>query len=415
MISTHMDHHDLRAFAVTSQAICHSLLPEYLRRRGLVMKNVRAEGLSVELRALSGYASLGLWAISPIFHPPKEIYCSIPCGTKEAQSAMAFLRCFLFQPSNTHELREFRLSLHGLNPLLLTSEFIKMQRLFYTLPLTRLSFSGYISTDCLSPSITLRNSSSYGSHTLTSLVISSDYAFAPGSIRTTMGILRHSPIKTLTIYMVSLNPSHWSTLLGELKMEFLEDIELEGDIPRSALVRFLIRHKGLKTIRISGNVLLDRLQPSRSRSQPILPNLLTLHASLLVCCDIVERANDSSSLYELQVEVSQLPPQHDPSFRHLVEMLRRFRKLDHLGLQLVPSSPSAMPEATQESLDDYDWDGHPVSALRQVRTLSCFRSQGQLSPDEIVCHRILIFLGILALAHTSDRPRCATTYDYFRC
>src|SRR6266850_6999026 len=35
MISTHMDHHDLRAFAVTSQAICHLLLPEYLRRRAL--------------------------------------------------------------------------------------------------------------------------------------------------------------------------------------------------------------------------------------------------------------------------------------------------------------------------------------------------------------------------------------------
>src|SRR6266850_7650738 len=90
-----MDHHDLQAFAVTSQAICHSLLPEYLHQHGLVMKDVCAEGLSVELCALSGYASLGLWAISPIFHPSKEIYCLIPCGTKEAQSAMVFPRCFL--------------------------------------------------------------------------------------------------------------------------------------------------------------------------------------------------------------------------------------------------------------------------------------------------------------------------------
>ena len=383
-----MDHHDLRAFAVSSKSICHSLLPEYLRRRGLLMKNT-PEGLGLELRGVSGYASLGLWSIVQIFHPPKEMYCSIPCGTKEAQSAMGFLRRFLFQPSNTHVLREFHLSLGDLNPLLLTSEFIKMQRLFYTLPLTRLSFSGYSSANCLSPSTTLRNSSLYGSHTLTSLVISSDCAFAPGSVQTTMGILRHSPIKTLTVYVVSLDPSHWSTLLGELNMAFLEDIELEGDIPRSALIRFLIRHKGLKTIHISGSVRLDRLQPSRSRSQPILPNLLTLHAPLVVCCDIAERVDASSSLYELQVEVSQLPPHHDLCFRHLVEILRHFHKLDHLGLQLVPSSSSTTSTMLEASLNDYDWDGHPVSALRQVRTLSCFRSQGQLSPDEIVCPCII--------------------------
>jgi hypothetical protein len=383
-----MDHHDLRAFAVTSQFICYSLLPEYLRRCGLVMKNT-SEGLGVELRGASGYASLGLWSIVQIFHPPKEMYCAIPCGTTEARSAMGFLRRFLFQPSNTHELREFHLSLGDLNPLLLTSEFIKMQRLFYTLPLTRLSFSGYSSADCLSPPIALRDISLYGSHTLTSLVISSDCAFAPGSVQTTIGILRHSPIKALTIYMVSLNPSHWSTLFGEFNMAFLEDIELEGDIPRSALIRFLIRHKGLKTIHISGRVRPDRLQPSRPRSQPILPNVLTLHAPLMVCCDIVERANASSSLYELRAEVSQLPPYHDPCFRHLVEMLRQFRKLDHLGLQFVPSSSSNTSTVQEASLNEYDWDVHPVRELTQVRTLSCFRSQGQFSPDEIVRPRIL--------------------------
>lgn len=412
MISTHMNHHDLRALAVTSQSICRSLLPEYLRRRGLVLKDTGAGGSCVEPHDLGGYASLGLWSISRIFHPPEEMYCSIPCGAQEAQSVMEFLIRFLLKPSNTCNLRDFHLFLRDSNPVLLTPKFIKMRRLFYALPLTRLCFSGYCFVDCLPPSIALRSGSSCGSNTLTSLVISSDYAFAPGLVQMTMGILRHSPIKTLIIDMVSLNQSQWLTLLGELNMAFLEDIELEGNIPRPALIRFLIKHKGLKNICIGGNVSsLDRVQPSRSRSQPFLPNLLTLRAPLAVCCDIAERVTNSSSLDDLEVEVSQLHPHHDPSFLHLVEILRHFRKLYHLGLRLAPSSPSAIP---QTSLNDHDWDKHPVRMLKQVHTLSFFQSpsQGRLSPGDIVRpHPSPSYF----LPHPVDRTRCVAIYGHFQC
>ena len=158
-----------------------------------------------------------------------------------------------------------------------------------------------------------------------SLVISSDYTFTPGLVQMTMGILRHSPIKTLIIDMVLLNQSQWLTLLGELNMAFLEDIKLEGNIPHLTLIRFLIKHKGLKNICIGGNVSsLDCVQPSWSQSQPFLPNLLTLRAPLAVCCDLAEQVTNSSSLDDLEVEVSQLHPHHDPSFLHLVEILWHF-------------------------------------------------------------------------------------------
>jgi hypothetical protein len=404
MISTHMNDHDLRALAVTSQSICRSLLPAYLCRRGLVLKDTGAEP-----RDLSGHASLGLWSISRIFHPPEMMHCSIPCGAQEAQSVMEFLIRFLLKPSNTRNLRDFHLFLRGSNPFLLTSKFIKMRSLLYTLSLTRLCFSGYGSVDCLPPSIAVRRGSSHGSHTLTSLAISSDYAFAPGLVQTTMGILRHSPIRGLEIYMVSLNQTQWLTLLGGLNMVFLEDIELEGNIPRPALTRFLIKHKGLKNIRIRGNMRSGRVQPSRLQSQPVLPNLLTLHAPLAVCCDIADQVANSSSLYELQIEVSQFHPHRDPSFRHLVEILRHFQKFNHLGLRLVPSSPLTMP---QTSLNDHSWDEHPTRMLRQVRTLSFFQTQGQLSPGDIVCpHPFPSYF----LPHPIDRTRCVLMYDHFQC
>ena len=77
-----------------------------------------------------------------------------------------------------------------------------------------------------------------------------------------MGALKHSPIKALTLHMLSLNTSHWATLLGELNMSFLEDVELEGDIPRSALIRFLSKHEGLKNICIRESALSDSAQPT---------------------------------------------------------------------------------------------------------------------------------------------------------
>ena len=207
MISTRLGYPDLRALVVMSQSICRSLLPEYLRCGGLVLKDASAGGSIVELRDLTGYASLGLWSAVHIFRSPEAMYCSIPSGAQEAQSALGFLIRFLLEPSNTYNLRDFHLSLHGSNPLLLISELRKMRRLFYDLPLTRLCLSGYGSVDYLPPSVALRNSPSSGSRTLTCLFISSDYAFTPGLTYTTMGILRHSPIDTLTIYMESWRPS----------------------------------------------------------------------------------------------------------------------------------------------------------------------------------------------------------------
>ena len=255
LISTFLNDRDLRSLVATSQSMCGSLLPGYLRRRGLVLKNTGMGCQSIELHDLSGYASLGLWSAVHLFHPPEEMYCSIPCDTQEARGAIGFLTRFLLKSSNACGLRDFHLSLYGTDPLLLTSDFMKMNRLFYSLPLTRLSFSGYMSACHLPSSISLRSGPSCSFHTLTSFTISSDYGFAPGLVKTTMGILRHSQIQSLTIYLVSLKPSQWSTLLGGLNMGSLEDIELEGEIPRPALFRFLFKHKGLKNTRIRCNAL----------------------------------------------------------------------------------------------------------------------------------------------------------------
>src|SRR6266851_9780637 len=365
MISTHLDYQDVRALMVTSQFICRSLLPEYLRCHGLVLNNTCGGGLGVEMCNLSGYASLGLWSAVNILHSPEEMYCSIPCDAQEAQSAMRFLIRFLLEPPNSCNLWDFHLSLNGSNPFLLSSEFIKIQRLFYTLPLTRLCFSGYVSVDYLPPSVALRSGPSCSSQTLTSLVISSDYTFVPGLVQTTMGILKHSPIETLAIYMVSLKPPQWSTLLGELNMAFLKNIKLKGDIPQPPLIRFLIKHTGLKSVHIVCNAPSDHTQPSRSQCQPFLPNLLTLKAPLAVCRDIAERVGNLSSLHHLEVEIKPLNP-HDPTFCHLLEMLWHFQKVDHLGLQLRPST---MPQAP---LNGYDWEGYPVRELRQISSLSFF-------------------------------------------
>ncbi|KAH9026543.1 hypothetical protein EDB85DRAFT_1893408 [Lactarius pseudohatsudake] len=253
----HMDHRDLRALALTSRFLCDLLLPEYLRGRGLKLKGTYTGGTGVDL----------------VFH----------------------------------------FSIWGVELAPIMSELIKMQGLFCVLlpPLTRLCISGYGSAALLPSSITLRSGMSCGSYTLTSLHISSDLAFRSWLVRTTMGILMQSPIRNLAIYMVSLNPSQWSTLLGQLNMTLLEDIEVEGDIPR--------RH--------------------------------------------------SSAFDEAQgpQDLDQLRP-HDHLFLHLVEALRRFQKLDHLGLRSVPSSSSAIPQASPE-VDS--WDGQPSPRAQAGQDMVC--------------------------------------------
>ena len=403
-VSTYLSKLDLQSLVATSKSMFRLLLPEYLHRCGLVLKNTSTGGLRVELHNLSSYTSLGLWSTVYLFHPPEEMYCSIPCDTQEARGAIGFLSRFLLEPSNTCTLQDFHLSFCGTNPLLLTFDFVKMQRLFYSLPLTRLSFSGYASACYLPPSISLRGGPSCGSHTLTSFIISSDYGFAPGLMQTTVGILRHSHIKDLTIYMVSLNMSQWSSLLNGLNMVFLEDVELEGDIPWPALIRFLSKHKGLKNIRIRCGSLSKHTRPSRLRRQPFLPNILSLHAPLAVCHDIAERLSDSSKLYELKIETGQLSP-FDPLFCRLLEILQHFQKLDHLGLQFVPSLPSTI--LSQSCPGDHDWDEYPARDLGQIRTLSFFQSQSQLSTGDSVCP--LVFL--LAFSTLT----CVTGYDLCLC
>src|SRR6266581_6904431 len=124
LISTYLNNPDLRSLVATSKSICRSILTEYLHRCGLVLKNTSMGSLRVELCDLSGYASLGLWSAVFLFCPPEEMYCSIPYDIQEAQGAIGFLTQFLIEPSYTCSLQDFCLSLHGTNPLWLTSDFV---------------------------------------------------------------------------------------------------------------------------------------------------------------------------------------------------------------------------------------------------------------------------------------------------
>ena len=52
IISAYMDHHDLRAFSLTSKFLSRLLLPEYLRGRGLMLEDTGTGGMCVELHSL---------------------------------------------------------------------------------------------------------------------------------------------------------------------------------------------------------------------------------------------------------------------------------------------------------------------------------------------------------------------------
>lgn len=183
MISTHLEHCDLRALAMSFQTTCFLLLPEYLHRCGLLLKDTR--GASVELRDLGGYTSLGLWSVARIFHPPEDLYCPIPYDAQEAQSVMRFLIRFLQEPLNTCNLQSFHISLHS---NVVGSELCQIQHLFHILPLKELYISGFCSSDHLFLPSALRRGWTSGSHTLTLITISSNYTFTPGLVRTKMGI-----------------------------------------------------------------------------------------------------------------------------------------------------------------------------------------------------------------------------------
>ena len=409
MISTHLEHRDFRALATSSHSLCCLLLPEYLRLRDLVLKD-SPPGTTVELRNLSGYASLGLWSSARVFHPPMHMHCSIPAQVQEALSAMRFLVRFLQEPSNVCNLQTFHITLHP-DPCLVASELRQLHRLFCALPLRDLCVSGYCSKgyeDQFAPPVALRTGLSFGSPTLTSLSIHSDYAFTAPVVQITMGILKNSPIKSLTIYMVSLNPSQWSTLLGELNMTSLERVALSGDFPRSALIRFLTRHRGLKGIHIYGTVASGRALPSRSQQQHLFPHLRTLLAPLAICCDVVERVGDTSKLFEVDVEIDQLHP-FDPLFLRLMEMLWRFPEVDSIGVRVHSRPKSVM---SQQSPNDRDWDEHPACRLRQVNRLRFMNALDRLSPGDIVCSHLF---PPTFLSYSTDRMQFAPSCKYFRC
>lgn len=413
MISTHLNDRNLRALALASRSFCRLLLPEYLRRRGLVVKDASDGSSTVEVRGPSGYASLGL--LSPLhgFQPPQNMSCDIPCATLEARNAFECLTRFLLDPSNTCNLRDFYLCLRGSNTAQLVSEFRNIRKLFCTLPLTRLYLSGSGSKDYLPPNSALRRGMSGGSYTLTAFHIWSDYAFAPGLAQTTMRILNHSPIEDLSISVVSLKARHWSILLRELNMAFLKDIDLEGDIPQRPLIRFLARHKGLTYIRIRCGVPSAQPRPIRTRYLPFLPKLLSLRAPLAICYDIAERNSDLSNLYSLQVGMSGFDP-HDPTFRHFLQILAigDFQKLRHLGLQLDPNSPST---GSQASLNEHDWYEYPARDLKQIRTLRFTQSGDQLSGDIVCPHHLGSCLFCLTKVTGHDMRLCAIISDDRRC
>jgi hypothetical protein len=142
------------------------------------------------------------------------MYFLVPYGMQEAQSSIIFVMCFLLNSSNTSHLQNFHYSLLGPKLLLIMPELIKIHKLLCVLPLTQLHISGFGSASYLLPSIPLQSGMTCGSHMLMSPVIPSNHAFTPGLVQTTLGILKQSPIKSLAIFMVSLKPSQWLTLLG---------------------------------------------------------------------------------------------------------------------------------------------------------------------------------------------------------
>ena len=181
ILLAYMDHHDPRVFALTSKFLCHMLLPQYLRRHGLTLKDTDTGGKCVELYGLSRCASLGIWSILPTFHPPKEMYFLVPYVAQEAQSSIGFVTRFLLKSSNTSHLWNFHYSLLGPELLPIMPELIKIHELFCVLPLTRFHISGFGMVSYLPPSIPL-SGMTCSSHMLASLVISSNHAFAPGLV-----------------------------------------------------------------------------------------------------------------------------------------------------------------------------------------------------------------------------------------
>jgi hypothetical protein len=414
MISTHLDDHNLRALALASRSFCRLLLPEYLCRRGLVVKDAASDsGSQVEVHGLSGYVSLGL--LSPLhgFQPPRDMHCFIPYATLEAQSAFDCLTRFLLDPSNTRNLRVFLLCVHSPSSAQLVSKFIKIRGLFCTLPLTHLYLAGLGSEGYYPPNSALRRGVSGGSHTLTTFRIWSDYAFAPGLVQTTMRILNYSPIEQLSISAVSLQARHWSILLGELDMAFLKNIVLEGDIPRPPLIRFLAKHKGVTHVRIRCDVPSAQPRPTRTHTLPFLPDLFSLCAPLAICCDIAERNSNSSNLYDLQVGMCRFDP-HDPAFRRLLQILAigDFQQLRHLELEFGPSSPST---TSQANVNEHDWYGYPARDLKQIRTLQFSQRWSQLSGDIVCPHHLCSHLLCLTQVTGHDVRLCAIISDGRGC
>jgi hypothetical protein len=116
-----------------------------------------------------------------------------------------------------------------------------------------------------------------------------------------------------------------------------------------------------------------------------------------VCCDIVERINDNSKIFCLEISVDQLRP-FDPFLIRLMENLRRFRELTYFDFQV---RPRPVPVTPQESLDDHNWDEHPACRLKQVQTLNFVQTQSRLSPEDIVCHYLLSLIS-LTLSECQD-------------
>ncbi|KAG6381507.1 hypothetical protein JVT61DRAFT_90 [Boletus reticuloceps] len=172
-------------------------------------------------------------------------------------------------------------------------------------------------------------------------------AFAPNIICLTIGVLRSSPLRDLSLLNTGLRPFMWNKLLSLLTLPHLTSLELDCGCPLKTILEFLGRHPSLARLDLSP---CGKTTYSSHRYPSInLPSLNFLAGTPRCISALARHLQNADVVRSLEVILTGAPSA-SPLISQVLRTTQHFKNLSHLKITL--QFPEGASQETYEIPDN---------------------------------------------------------------
>jgi hypothetical protein len=269
LIATLLHGDDQYSFSRVCRLFDDIACPPFLASKGLVIPHDGVESCTTSVSD-GAFAFLLHWRWSTTFRRASSLCCWFSDNTTECGLQMAQLRTFFLSLTSATPIRLIYLSLRA------AEDHSMYFRLLESVRHTRCwTFS------CFGPIIfpSSRRKQNYrltpDSHPqLQTMDLHSPLFFQSAALDFTVGIISRSQIKELSLAHTKLTASQWKQFLPRLVIPTLQSLTIDGAVAMSALLSFLRRHSGIRSLYLYVGVKASRLHTTRATLR--LPDLVRL-------------------------------------------------------------------------------------------------------------------------------------------